>query len=88
MIGDIINIQFDCTFYVVPRLFYQLVNIFLTNGRHSLPAINCLITHKDEELYTAVILKIQSLIPQFQPTNIMSDCEKNLGTRLSIPIQD
>ena len=32
--------------------------------------------HKDEELYTAVILKIQSLIPQIQPTNIMSDWEK------------
>ena len=73
VIGDIINIQFDGTFYVVPRLFYQLFTIFLTIGRHTLPAIHCLMTHKDEQLYTAVILKIQSLLPQLQPTNIMSD---------------
>ena len=45
-------------------------------------------THKEEELYTAAILKIQILIPQLQPTNIMSDWKKNLGTRLSISIQE
>ena len=28
VIGDIINIQFDGTFYVVPRLFYQLLLFF------------------------------------------------------------
>ena len=33
-------------------------------------------THKDEELYTAVVLKIQELLPQLQPTSMMSDWER------------
>ena len=81
MIGDISDIQFDGTFYVVPRIFYQLFTIFISIGTHTLPAIHCLMTHKDEELYTEVILKIKDLFPQFQPTNIMSDWER--GSRNS-----
>ena len=69
---DISDIQFD----VVPKLFYQLFTIFISIGTHTLPAIHCLITHKDEDLYTAVILKIKDIIPQLQPTKIMSDWEK------------
>ena len=44
--------------------------------RHSNPIIHCLMTHKDEELYTTVVLKIQELLSQLQPTNIMSDWER------------
>ena len=33
-------------------------------------------TNKDEELYTAVIIKIKELIPQLQPTKAMSDWER------------
>ena len=76
MLGDISDIQFDGTFYVVPKLFYQLFTIFISIGTHTLPAIHCLMTHKDEDLYTAVILKILDIIPQLQPTKIMSVCEK------------
>ena len=76
VLGDISDIQFDGTFYVVPRLFYQLFTIFLSIGRHSIPGIHCLMTHKDEELYTALILKIKELLPQLQPTSMMSDWER------------
>ena len=75
VLGDISDIQFDGTFYVVPRLFYQLFTIFLSIGRHSIPGIHCLMTHKDEELYSAVVLKIKELL-QLQPTSMMSDWEK------------
>ena len=34
ILGDISDIQFDGTFYVVPRLFYQLFTIFLSIGKH------------------------------------------------------
>ena len=43
-------IQFDGTFYCVPRQFYQLWTIFVTVGRHSLPAIHCLMTGKEQGL--------------------------------------
>ena len=33
-------------------------------------------THKDEELYTAVVLKIKDLIPRLQLAKIMSDWER------------
>ena len=35
MIGDICDIQFDCTFYVVLKLFYQLFTIFISIGEHT-----------------------------------------------------
>ena len=47
------------TFYVVPRLFHQLFSTVLSTERHSIPVIHCLMTHKDEELYTALVLKIK-----------------------------
>ena len=46
-LADITNIQFDGTFYTVPRQFYQLWTIFLTVGRHAIPAIHCLLTNKE-----------------------------------------
>ena len=33
------QIQFDGTFYTVPRLFYQLFTIFISFNRHSIPAV-------------------------------------------------
>ena len=76
ILGDIYDIQFDGTFYVESRLFYQLFTIFLSTGRHNIPVIHCLMTHKDEELYTARVLKIKELLPQLQPNNNMSDWER------------
>ena len=73
ILRDVYDIQFDGTFYVVPILFYRLFTIFLSTGRHSIPVIHCLMTHKDEELYTAVVLKIKEFLPQLQPKNTTSD---------------
>ena len=47
----------------------------ITIGRNAVPLIHCLLTNKDEELYTAVLYKIKALIPQLQPTSAMSDWE-------------
>ena len=69
------DIQFDGTFYCVPRQFYQLWTIFVTVGRHSLPAIHCLMTGKEQGLYKCILESIRNLIPQFKPTTCMSDWE-------------
>ena len=73
--SDISKIQFDGTFHTVPDQFYQLWTIFFSVGRHTLPAIHCLLTNK-KELYSAVLHKIKLIIPQFQPTHAMSDWEQ------------
>ena len=75
-IPQISDIQFDGTFFVVPIQFYQLWTLFVTVGNHTLPAIHCLMTGKEEELYTAVLDKICNLIPQFHPKTCMSDWER------------
>ena len=76
IIVDVHDIQYDGTFHVVPKLFYQLFTIFLSIGRNTIPAIHCLKTNTDEKLYTAVIIKIKELIPQLQPTRTTSDWER------------
>ena len=57
------DIQFDGTFYCVPRQFYQLWTIFVSVGRHSLPAIHCLMTGKEQGLYIRILESIRDLIP-------------------------
>ena len=69
------DIQFDGTFYCVSRQFYQLWTIFVTVGRHSLPAIHRLMTGKEQGLYKCILESIRNLIPQFKPTTCMSDWE-------------
>ena len=69
------NIQFDGTFYTVPTQFGQLWTIFAALGRHTLPAIHCLMTAKSQDLYKAVLESICAKIPQFKPVASMSDWE-------------
>ena len=75
ILPQISNIQFDGTLYTVPVQFYQLWTIFLTADRYTIPGIHCLMTSKDQGLYTAVLNRIVNLVPQFQPTISMSDWE-------------
>ena len=49
------SIQFDGTFDVVPIQFYQLWTIFISVGRHTVPAIHCLMTAKSQELYSSLL---------------------------------
>ena len=51
-------------------------------GGHTFPVIHCLLTCKKEELYRAVLEKIQELIPQHSPIFATSDWEK--GARNAI----
>ena len=75
LIPQIPDIQFDGTFYCVPKQFYQLWTIFVTVERHTLPAIHCLLTGKEEGLYRCIMESIRNLIPQFNPMSCMSDWE-------------
>ena len=75
-LSNVGDIHFDGTFYTVPSQFYQLWTIFARFGRHILPVIDCLLTAKHEELYTAVLAKIHELAPQLIPLNGMSIWEK------------
>ena len=72
---EISKIQPDGTFYTVPTQFSQLWTIFVVIDRHALPGIHCLMTSKDQELYTAILAKIHSLVPEFIPEISISDWE-------------
>ena len=74
-LNEVTNVQFDGTFYTVPTQFSQLWTIFVSVGRHTLPAIHCLITAKTQELYQAVLEIIYTNVPQFRPLASMSDWE-------------
>ena len=52
LFNETTNIQFDGTFQTVSNQFIQLWTIFVSVGRHTMPAIHCLMTFKSLELYT------------------------------------
>ena len=69
--------NFDGTFHVVPKLFYQLFTIFIQEGHHALPAIHVLLmSKKSESLYEAVLKKIADMMPDFQPKLAVGDYGK------------
>ena len=70
------DIQFNATFKVVPRLFYQLLTIFIHFRGHTLPALHILMTRKTERLYEAVLITIRRLIPEFNPAFAIGDFEE------------
>ena len=43
IMADVHDSQYDSTFHVVPKLFYQLFTVFLSIGRNTIPAIHCTI---------------------------------------------
>ena len=75
LLPDVIHFQFDGTFFTVPVQFSQLWTIFGAIGRHTLPAIHCLMTAKSQELYKAVLDTIRARTSHFKPSASMSDCE-------------
>ena len=52
---EVMNIQFDRTFFALPIQFFQLWTLFVAVGRHTLPAIHCLMTAKNQVLYQAIL---------------------------------
>ena len=57
--GTII-LQADAAFYVVPKQFYQLRNIFLHYKSYTLPAIYILMSYKSSALYDKIVMKIKT----------------------------
>ena len=74
---DQTELQADATFYVVPKQFYQLLNVFLKYKSHSLPAIHILMSKKTGTLYDRVVAKIKEILP-FIATIIKTDYETSL----------
>ena len=56
----------------VPIQFYQLWTILARTGHHVIPCIHCLLTSKEETLYS----KIHECLPQLSLTHGMSDWER------------
>ena len=69
------DIHFDATFKIVPRLFYQLLTIFIHINQLTIPALHVLMTNKSETLYNALLLAIRELIPDFNPVFAVGDFE-------------
>ena len=80
--GDATLLQADATFFVVPKQFKQLLNIFLEYKSRSLPAVHILMTKKTATLYDRVVEKIKEMVP-FTATRIMTDYERALFNSLS-----
>ena len=74
-LSEVSNIQFDGTFYTVSKQFTQLWTVFVSVGRHSLPAIHCLMTGKSQGQYQSLHDNLSSKIPNFIPVTSMSDWE-------------
>ena len=75
-IAEATNVQFDGTFDTVPIQFYQLWTIFVAVGRHTIPAIHCLMTAKTQCLYREVLESLITHISEFKPVASMSDWER------------
>ena len=58
--------------------------MFASIGGHVIPCIHCLLTGKQETIYTEVLRKIRELVPQLQPIRGMSDWEKAPRNSLKI----
>ena len=82
VLTEVEDIQFDGTFYTVPMQYYQLWTLFARIGQHVVPCIHCILTSKQEALYTALITRIHELLPQLLPTHGMSDWE--IGPRNAV----
>ena len=73
---DAKKINFDGTFYVVSKLFYQLFTIFIQKDHHALPAVHVLMSQKHEYLYIALLQNIVEIIPHFRPKLAIGDYER------------
>ena len=69
------SIKFDATFYVVPKIFYQLFTIFTTTDDNSFPCVHVLMSRKTEGLYRAVLEKILEIEPDLKPDDAIGDFE-------------
>ena len=72
---DAKKINYDATFFVVPKIFYQLFTIFFHHDGHSFPCIHVLMSRKTETLYIAVLRKILEIVPDFKPEFAGGDYE-------------
>ena len=58
---------YDGTFFVVPKIFYQLFSISFKSDGHNFISLHFLMTGKSYEHYLAVFAFIKDLIPNWNP---------------------
>ena len=80
------NMGLNAFFYTILVQFYQSWTIFVTAGKHSLPAIHCLMTSKDQEFYQAIFARVCSYNPNLQPKTSISAqrLQRNLSVGKSV----
>ena len=78
------SIKFDATFYVVPKIFYQLFTIFTTTDDNSFPCVHVLMSRKTEGLYRAVLEKILEIELDLKPDDAIGDFEVVQETHLKL----
>lgn len=69
--SELDRVQFDGTFYAEPTQFYQLWTTFVIIDRFTLPAIHCLMTSKKQDLYTAILEKINFVFLALNPSTVV-----------------
>ena len=60
---------------LILRIFLKLFTIFIEFNGHTLPALNILMTRKNEQLYVVVLSSIGELIPCFFTEFAVGDFE-------------
>lgn len=71
-----LDLQADGTFRVVPRLYQQVLVLFVEANGVVLPAFFVLMTHRTRLLYQMVLLEVSRRLPP--PARFMSDWERAL----------
>ena len=70
------DVSYDGTFQSVPNLFGQLFIIAGKKRSRYIPLIHALLVGKSEQIYIAMLTKIELLLPNFKPLRSISDFEK------------
>lgn len=73
----------DGTFSIVPQQFYQLLIVGVEYEKHMFPIFYALMTHKSQDLYTAIFEYIEANICNLNPQSFMSDYEVAIRSSIS-----
>ena len=73
--GEMNNLGFDGTFFVVPKPCYQLWTVHFIVEGHFFPGASVLFMGKTTEMYDSFWEKMQELLPNFNPVSANADFE-------------
>jgi hypothetical protein len=76
--------QVDGTFRISPRLFYQILWIFMVVSDVLMPFACIWLTGKSHDLYSIAFTDLKQFLPEVTPSSIMSDWEIALQTSFKV----